>query len=207
MQVGELIKRFREQRSLTQRAVALRSGISNATISRIEAGLVLPDTRTLTAIGKALNVNLLNFANKDDIDLNNTVKTKGKWIPVYGEIAAGIPIEAIEDIVDEEEISADMAASGEHIALRIKGDSMSPRIQSGDVVIIRLQPQVENGEVAAVLVNGDSATLKVVRKEKNGLWLFAANPAYLPVFYSSDECEALPISIIGKMVEFRGKSL
>lgn len=69
-------------------------------------------------------------------------------------------MEAVENILDYEEISEDMARQGDYFALQIKGDSMEPRIKEGDVVIVRKQPDVESGEVAIVLVNGDEATIK-----------------------------------------------
>ena len=131
---------------------------------------------------------------------------RGVKIPVYGEIAAGIPIEAIEDIVDFEEITPEMAETGEYIALKVKGDSMAPRILEGDVVIIRRQETIESGEIAAVMVNGDSATLKRIKYADNGLWLMGNNPSFQPIFYSKQECATLPVRILGKMVEFRGKS-
>lgn len=130
---------------------------------------------------------------------------RGVKIPVYGEIAAGIPIEAIEDIIDFEEITPEMAETGEYIALKVKGDSMAPRILEGDVVIIRRQETIESGEIAAVMVNGDSATLKKIKYADNGLWLMGNNPSFQPIFYSKQECATLPVRILGKMVEFRGK--
>ena len=79
-------------------------------------------------------------------------------IPVYGEVAAGIPIEAITDIEDYEEISADMASRGEYAALRIHGDSMEPRIMDGDTVIVRLQETADTNDTAIVMINGGTAT-------------------------------------------------
>ena len=80
--------------------------------------------------------------------------TGGTWVPVLGRVAAGIPIEAIEDVEDYEEISPDMAKTGEFFALKIQGDSMEPKISNGDVVIVRQQPDCDNGDIAVVLVNG-----------------------------------------------------
>ena len=76
-----------------------------------------------------------------------------KWIPVLGRVAAGTPIEAVEDILDYEEIDAHTAASGEHFALQIKGQSMEPRIKDGDVVIVQKQDDCDSGDVAVVLVS------------------------------------------------------
>ena len=126
-------------------------------------------------------------------------------VPVYGEIAAGIPINMIEDIIDYEEVDEHTYSRGELLALKIKGNSMEPRICDGDVVIIRRQPDVDTGEIAAVIVDGDSATLKKVKKDKKGVYLIPLNPTYDTVFYSNKEIRELPIIILGKLIELRGK--
>lgn len=131
---------------------------------------------------------------------------KATRIPVLGEVAAGIPIEAIQDIVDHEEIDAALAATGEFFGLRIKGSSMEPRIREGDVVIVRRQEDAETGDTAVVLVNGDSATVKRIKKEPDGgIWLIPNNPAYDSRHFSPAEIRDLPVNIIGKVVELRGK--
>ena len=118
---------------------------------------------------------------------------------------AGIPIEAVQEILDYEEITPEMAAQGEHFALQVTGNSMEPRFQEGDVVIVRRQPDVDDGNIAVVLVDGNDATVKTVRKHKNGISLVAMNPSYTPMFFTNDEILELPVSIIGKVVELRGK--
>ena len=128
-----------------------------------------------------------------------------KWIPVLGRVAAGTPIEAVEDILDYEEIDAHTASSGEHFALQIKGQSMEPRIKDGDVVIVRRQDDCDSGDIAVVLVNGDEATVKRIKKEPAGIMLIPSNPSYEPKFYSNDEILSLPVRIIGKVIELRAK--
>ncbi len=76
---------------------------------------------------------------------------------------------------------------------------------SGDVVIVRQQPDVESGEIAVVLVNGNEATVKKLIKKENGIMLQAFNPVYEPIFYSAQEIEELPVRVIGKVIELRGK--
>ena len=120
-------------------------------------------------------------------------------------ISAGLPITAVEEVIDYEEIPEKMALSGEYIALKIKGDSMEPKMSEGDVVIVRLQPDVENGEVGVVLVNGNDATVKKVKKIPGGLLLVPNNPVYDPMFYSYEEVDQLPVEIVGKVVELRAK--
>ena len=146
-----------------------------------------------------------------DIDPDSTVtvyldaKPKVKRIPVYGAVAAGIPLEAIQDIEDYEEITEDMARSGKYAALKIKGNSMLPRFTEGDVVIVRLQDDVDNGDIAIVMVNGDEATCKKIKKTPEGVMLISTNPDYEPMFYSNQEIADLPVRIWGKVVELRAK--
>ena len=131
---------------------------------------------------------------------------KGVRIPVLGKVAAGIPIEAITDVDDWEEIPESMAKTGEYFALRITGNSMEPRMLDGDVVIVKRQSDVDNGDVDVVLVNGNDATVKQITKSEPGLTLIGWNlAAYTPRTYNKKECRELPVSILGKVVEIRGK--
>lgn len=131
---------------------------------------------------------------------------KGIRIPVLGRVAAGIPIEAITDIEDWEEIPQSMAKTGEYFALKIAGKSMEPRMMDGDVVIVRRQPDVDSGDIAVVLVNGNDATVKQISKSDAGLTLIGWNPSvYTPRTYNKKECKELPVTILGKVVEIRGK--
>lgn len=133
-------------------------------------------------------------------------RDKGVRIPVLGRVVAGIPIEAIEEIIDWEEIPQKLAASGKFFALRVCGHSMEPRILEGDVVIVRQQEDVDSGDIAIVMVNGDEATVKRVKKQEDGITLIATNTSvYEPHFYSNQEIRDLPVRILGKVVELRGK--
>ena len=98
-----------------------------------------------------------------------------------------------------------MVNKGDYFALSIKGDSMEPRITEGDVVIVRKQEIVENGELAVVLVNGNDATVKKFYMNDYGVNLISTNPVYEPFTYSKKEVEELPIKVIGKVVELRAK--
>ena len=140
-----------------------------------------------------------------DFEILDIESEKGKKIPVYGLVAAGIPIEAITDIEDYEEITEELARTGEFAALKIHGDSMEPRMTEGDVVIVRIQETVESGDTAIVMINGDEATCKKIKKTPEGIMLISTNPAYEPMFYSNKQIEELPIRIFGKVVELRGK--
>ena len=98
-----------------------------------------------------------------------------------------------------------MATKGDYFGLVIRGDSMQPRMLDGDVIIIRQQEDVDNGDVAVVLVNGNDATVKKIKKTELGIQLIPYNPAFDIIFYTNDEIENLPVRIMGKVVELRGK--
>ena len=140
-----------------------------------------------------------------DYLLGQASSTSGSVIPVLGDVAAGIPIEAITDIVDYEEIDAAMAATGEFFGLRIKGASMEPRMREGDVVIVRKQDFAETGDTVVVLVNGDSATVKKIKYGPDGISLIPTNPSYDVQFYSAADVDRLPVRVIGRVVELRAK--
>ena len=192
---------LRKQKGLTQKDMADFLGISRQAYANYETGNREPDLTTLKRIAEYFNVSV------DFIVDNETEPTqnKGTRIPVYGNVAAGIPIEAITDIEDYEEIPEELARTGKFAALKIKGDSMEPKISDGDVVIVKLQESVDNGEIAIVMVNGDDATCKKIKKTPEGVMLISTNPDYEPMFYSNREIEEKPVRIWGKVVELRAK--
>lgn len=203
MNKGERIKAAREAANLTQEELGRLCGTTKQTIYKYENGIVT--NIPLDRIEKMASVTGVSSAYITGWKDDSNTHAKGVRIPVYGAVAAGIPIEAIEDIVDYEEIDAAMAATGKYFGLRIKGHSMEPRICEDDVVIVRKQKNVETEEIAIVMVNREDATCKRIKKEANGLSLIPINPLYDIKFYSAEEVNSLPVRIIGKVVELRGK--
>lgn len=195
------LRTLRKSRNLTQNKLAEDLKISKSTISMYENGNREPDFETLEVIADYFNVSLGSLISS----VAPQRSTQGVSVPVLGYVRAGIPIEAVEEVLDYEEISQDMAAQGEYFALSIKGDSMEPKISEGDVVIVRKQDVVENGELAVVLVNGNDATVKRFYKNDNGITLISTNPIYPPFVYSKKDVDELPIRVIGKVVELRAK--
>jgi repressor LexA len=129
-------------------------------------------------------------------------------IPVCGDVAAGGPIEALTDVEDYEEIPASMAATGEYVALRIHGDSMQPRMMAGDVVIVRVQPTAENGDIVVVLLDehGEArATCKKFSRDADGVTLSSFNPDYAPIHLSNEQLKKTPLRMFGRVVELRAK--
>ena len=210
--IGERIKNRREFLGMSQEDLAKKLGYkSRSSINKFETdGRSLPQSK-IVAIAKALLVTpsyIMGWVNEagEEIIKKDEKRIVGVKIPVLGEVAAGIPIEAIEDIIDYEEISEDMARRGEFFGLRINGDSMLPRICKGDVVIVKQQSDAETGDTVIVRINGDSATCKRLRKYADGaIELISTNPSHEPMFYSVDQIKQLPVEIIGKVVENRQK--
>ena len=197
--IADRVKTLRKQHNLTQKELAEQLFKSESTIRMWELGKSEPDLETLNSLSRIFNVSTDYLIGK------SFAYKKGIKIPVYGSVAAGIPMEAITDIEDYEEISEEMASLGEYAALKIKGDSMEPRMTAGDVVIVRIQETIENGEIAIVMINGDEATCKKIMKTNDGIMLISTNPKYEPMFYSNKQIEELPIRIWGKVVELRAK--
>lgn len=203
------LKKLRENRGMTQAELGKALDISPSAIGMYEQGRRIPDISTLKKISSFFSVSVdYLIENNLQNDANKTPPSSGKGIriPVLGRVVAGIPIEAVEEILDYEEITPELAATGEFFALKVKGHSMEPRILEGDVVIVRKQEDVESGDIAIVLVNGNEATVKRVKKQEDGITLIANNiSVYEPHYYSNKEIEELPVRILGKVVELRGK--
>ena len=130
---------------------------------------------------------------------------RGIKINVLGRVAAGIPINAVEDIIDTEEITEELAKTGEFFGLQIHGDSMTPSICDGEVVIVRQQDDAESGDIVIATVNGDEATCKRLRKYNGGIELISTNPSYEPFEFSNREILEKPVKILGKVIELRRK--
>lgn len=194
------LKDARLAKQMTQTEVANFIGLSQGAYSNWERGETKIDSLSLTRLAELFEVSVDYLIGKTDTPGNKYIR-----IPVLGRVAAGIPIDAIEEVIDWEDISAEAAGDGEYFGLQIKGQSMEPKISDGDVVIVRRQPDVDSGDIAVVLVNGNDATVKRIKKSPQGVTLIPSNPAYEPMYYSNEEIESLPVTILGKVVELRAK--
>lgn len=204
MNIGERIKRLRIEKDMSQEELAKLVGYTTqAAISKVEKGQRDVTQTMIPKYAKALNTTI------EYLIFGEVPEKKGKAtrIRVYGDVAAGIPLDQIDemDYDDWEEIPESLSKTGEFFALRIKGDSMAPKMSEGDVVIVRKQSYIEDGEIAIVAVNGDTATCKRVRKGESGITLIGLNPNFEPMFFNWREVAEMPISILGKVVELRAK--
>ena len=199
--VGQRIFEARKRRKISRKEVADFLQVHETTIKRYEDGNTkkLPTDR-LEKIAKYLNTSIEYLMGWEEEQ-----KPQGIKIPVLGTVAAGIPISAVEDILDYEEIPQTWKNQGEFFGLRIKGDSMKPDINDGDTVIVKQQPTANNGDIIIALVNGDDATCKKFEKLDNGIILISNNSEYSPMYFSNEEVNTKPVVIIGKVVELRRK--
>lgn len=201
----ENIKKLREEKGLSQDALAKLTGYTDrSSITKIEKGQVdLPQSK-IELFAKALGTTSEDLVGWS-VEEPTSPKRKAITINVLGRVAAGIPIEAVENIIDTEEISEDMAKKGTFFGLKIHGNSMEPRIYEGDVVIVRQQEDAESGDVVIAMINGCDAICKRLRKYRDGIELISNNPSYEPMFFDNETIASKPVKIIGKVVELRGK--
>ncbi len=200
-----IIKSLRIERGITQEQLAALLKVSRSTIGMYETGSREPDFETLEAIADIFNVDMDYLMGRSTVERKDPVAAtpipagfqplpKRDRIPRVGQIACGTPILAEENIETYDEVPSDWHAD---FTLLCQGDSMEPKIKDGDVVAIHCQPQVENGEIAAVRI-GEEATLKRVYCNGNTIILQAENPTFPPLVYSRQEAE--DIHIEGKAV-------
>lgn len=202
------IKELRQERKITQSVLANYLGVAQNTLSYWEQGKYDIDNESLNKIADYFNVSVDYLLGRSNAPANpiapfsfsNIQPVKKHRIPLLGEIACGEPIFADEDF--EGFIESDIEAD---FALRCNGDSMTgARIMDGDIVLIKKQDMVENGQIAAVIIENE-ATLKRVMyfKKKNTLILKPENPRYEDLIYTNDELNQ--IRILGKAVAFYSK--
>lgn len=207
MSAGNRLKQLREEKGLSQSEVAKIMEVGRTTYLKWENGENQP-TRKLDQLSQFFNVSIDYLLGKSDVKTipNKNHHSKGVKIPVLGRVVAGVPIDAVQEILDYEEITPEMAATGEYFALQVKGASMEPTLRNGDIVIVKKQPTVDSGDIAIVLVNGSDATVKEIKESPAGITLIGHNAAiYTPQFYSNKEIQNMPVQIIGKVVEMRRK--
>ncbi|MGE7932164.1 helix-turn-helix domain-containing protein [Viridibacillus arvi] len=222
--VGEQIKKYRKIAKLTQKALGEKVGVKHNTISSYESGTNEAEQDILFAIAKAIGVTIddlfppinsqLDEIHIDKINENNShfykiplerseiresieeIPTYAVKLPIYGSISCGNGVLAYEDVEGYEDTPQSWVKGGTHFYLRANGDSMKGlRIYNGDLLLIRKQSNFENGEVIAVLINGE-AYLKKVTISNETLVLESANTDYAPIVVPLNNND---IRIIGKL--------
>lgn len=203
------IRYLRKKNEWSQDYIADKLGYkSYTTIQKWEMGTSEPPLKKTRELADLFNVDIDDLTNKDlELpEVANYLQKRGVTVNVLGRVSAGIPIEAVEEIIDTEEITDEMASKGDFFGLRIHGHSMEPRMLEGDVVIVLKQETAETGDIVIATVNGSDATCKRLKRYRDGIELIPINPSYDPMFYTNEEIENKPVRILGKVVELRGKS-
>lgn len=206
------IKKYRLERKLSQAKLAELTGYTDrSSIAKIEKGVVDLSQSKIKAFADVFNISPSELMGFNE-DQENKIERPTKYqtyecvkIPILGRVAAGIPIDAIENIIGYEDIPTAWAKYDEYFALKIKGDSMLPDICDGDIVVVRVQPVVDNGQIAIVCINGETATCKRVMRYEKELCLVSINPAYETMRFTPDEVNNLPVTVLGRVIEIRRK--
>ena len=201
-------QRFKEAllcSGIQRKELALMLNVTKSTISNYENGYRTPDYDTLYRLAEIFGVSvdfLLGTTTVPNGEVITPVVFQGR-VPILGTVPCGEPIEAIETILGYVDVPKKMEK--DHFALYAKGDSMAPKIEDKDIIIIHQTCEVTNGKIAIVKVNGEEATCKKLSLHDDTITLIPLNPNYDPVTYSSEEALNLPITIIGEVVEVRKK--
>ena len=200
MSIQDNIKKLRESHNMSQYEFGKIADVSDKAVSAWESGTRIPRMGAIEKLANYFGIQKSDIIEDRDVattpDIEGIIPIRKKHFPMLGDVAAGKPIEAQQHIecyvAGDEDLDADYA-------LRVKGDSMiGAGINDGDIVFIRQQPDVENGEMAAVYVDG-GATLKRVYKDSKGVSLYSENPKYPPMYFTAETCEEF--RILGKAIK------
>lgn len=204
MELQDKIRQLRLEKGMTLEEVGKKVGVGKSTVRKWESGDIKNMRRDKIALlARALDVSpayLMGWSenkHSQPVPPPNIVSIKRYKIPILGHIAAGVPIMAEQEFDTYADVGEDLRAD---FGLIVDGDSMEPTIKAGDLVFIRKQEDVEDGEIAAVIID-DAATLKHVYHIPGGVQLVSENPKYSPQIYTSDNSDYL--AILGKAISFK----
>lgn len=209
--IGRMIRKLRDEREWSQGQLGRKMRVSKQTISNWENNRRAPDYETLEALADIFNVPMSYFVSSEDErkvleKLNDTMQvipyTPGRaMVPIVGVVRCGPGGLAYEDLQGAE--VADVANPSEYFHLRAEGDSMEPDIRPGDLVLVHIQPEVESGELAVVIIDDEEGTLKKYIRKGNAIILQSFNQNYPPRVFVGDEMNL--VKIAGKVVESKRK--
>lgn len=192
------LNRVMFMKGIRQTDLAARTGIHKGTLSKYMKGGIVPEGKALVKLSEALGVSVDWLLGKEDMSDARLTLSEVSKVPILGKVAAGVPIYAQEDVTGSVLVEDPEGM----FALRVKGDSMSPRIMDGDLVIVRAQDCAEDGDLVIALVD-DEATCKVLKRSAWGVSLIPFNTAYPPFVYTGGEADSL--RILGVVKESRHK--
>ncbi|MDQ0491873.1 LexA family protein [Paenibacillus brasilensis] len=194
MKVGDIIKSLRKTHKMTQADLARKLSVAPTAVSAWERNENRPLMDKLTVLAEIFNVPITRFFETEEYDLQPVKESDMVELPIVGKISCGAGEIAYQEIEGYEPTLNQWVQGGEYFYLRAKGDSMTgARIFEGDLLLIRKQEEIENGEIAAVLI-GEEAYLKRVFRSNDTLILQSENPKYPPIV-----CPPAEAKIIGKL--------
>ena len=202
MTFGNILKKLRQDNNMTQDELAKKIDTSRSNIANYENGKNMPSVDILEKLSKLFDCTTDYLLGKSD---NRNSDVPISKIPVLGTVKAGYDWLAEENIVDYITLKENIPNVGEYYALRITGDSTLPLLAEGDLVIVHDQADVESGQTAVVLINGEEATVKKVIKTKDGIELHAMNPYYPAKKFTFEDMQKIPVKIIGRVREAKIK--
>ena len=199
---GNRIKLLREEKKIRQDELAKVLSISPSAVGMYERDEREPNDEITLKLAEYFGVSTDYLLGKSD---NRNSDVPISKIPILGTVKAGYDWLAEENIVDYITLKENIPNVGEYYALRITGDSMLPLLAEGDLVIVHEQADVESGQTAVVLINGEEATVKKVIKTKDGIELHAMNPYYPVKKFTFEDMQKIPVKIIGRVREAKIK--
>lgn len=222
MFIGELIKKYRKDYNLSQRDFAKRCNLSHTYIAALEKNIdvrtgkpIAPTLEAVKSIASAMNIDVEDLLKTLDgrqefvVNATNKEQTIIAKIPILGTVKAGYDWLAEENVIgyitDKDTVKDYEKNINEYYALKVTGDSMLPLLSQGDLVIVHDQDDVESGQTAVVLINGEEATVKKVIKTNDGIELHAMNPYYPIKKFTFEDMKNIPIKIIGRVKEAKIK--
>lgn len=198
MKFAEMLKAARKKQGLTQVELAKRCHVSQGTVANWEAGTRTPDVETISMIATELNVttDYLAGRERDQVNVSAVYHDSIRMVPVFESVSAGFGARADEQVIDYcPFVIASEREAEETIAIRVTGDSMSPKIEDGDIIRVHCQDSVDSGSIAVVLLDGEEGLVKRIEYGKDWIELISINPYYPPRRFEGEE--VLRIRVVG----------
>jgi len=218
MTIGEIIKNYRDSLGITMDDFSAKSGLSKGYISMLEKNEnprtklpIMPTTKTLSCVSSAMGISVSELMQR----LNETPEIsqigampvdKMVLIPVVGVVRAGYGGLAFESDLGTETVDAGILrgyAKDDFFYLKVKGDSMEPRLYEGDLVLVRRQTSIDSGSYAVVTIDDEEGVVKIVEYDKDSITLISQNHNYPPRKFSGADVER--IRVIGRVIESKSK--
>ena len=196
MNIGKIIEERRKELNLTHEEIGNAVGVSKSTVKKWESGYISNMKRDkISLLAKVLQISPTKLIDDDDpIESNATILTQTdiRMIPLYESVSAGFGAAACDCIIDYiPTVIHNPYEAAETIAIRVSGDSMYPKIEDGDTIVVHKQTSVDNGQIAVVLIDGEDAVVKKVKYGADWVDLVSINPEYKTRHFENEELNRL----------------